>query len=70
MKKKNVYIYIYMYDWITAVQQKLTQHCKSTIINFFIKEDVVLTHNGILIIKKNKIMPFEATWMGTDYYTK
>ena len=23
---------IYMYDWVTAVQQKLAQHCKSTIL--------------------------------------
>ena len=27
--KKN--IYIYMYNWITVVQQKLTQHCESSI---------------------------------------
>ena len=27
------------------------------------KEDVVHIYNGILPIKKNKIMPFAATWM-------
>ena len=27
------------------------------------KEDVIHTHNGILAIKKNKIMPFAAMWM-------
>ena len=34
--KKNVY------NWITAVQQKLTQHCKSTILqkNFFEKKKI------------------------------
>ena len=30
--KKN-YIYVYLYNWITfAVYQKLTQYCKSTIL--------------------------------------
>ena len=28
-----VCIYIYIYNWVTAVQQKLAQHCKSTILN-------------------------------------
>ena len=27
------------------------------------KEDVLYTYNGILVIKKNKIMSFEATWI-------
>ena len=26
------------------------------------KEDVIHIYNGILAIKKNKIMPFSATW--------
>ena len=30
------------------------------------KEDVVHIYNGILAIKKNKIMPFEATWMDLE----
>ena len=30
---------IYIYDWVTAVQQKLTEHCKSTIIKIkFLKK--------------------------------
>ena len=27
------------------------------------KEGVVHIHNGILVIKKNEIMPFTASWM-------
>ena len=36
------------------------------------KEDVVYTHNGVLlsIKKKNKIMPFAATGMELDSHTK
>ena len=30
------------------------------------KEDVVHIYNGILAIKKNKIMPFAATWMDLE----
>ena len=30
------------------------------------KEDGVHIYNGILAIKKNKIMPFVATWMDLD----
>ena len=30
------------------------------------KEDVVYTHNGILAVTKNKIMPFAATWMDLE----
>ena len=36
-----IYTHIYMNDWVTAIQQKLTGHCKSTItekIKIFIKE--------------------------------
>ena len=29
-------MYIYMYDWVTVVQQKLIQHCKSTQIKIFL----------------------------------
>ena len=29
--RKRMYIYIYMFNWVTAVQQKLKEHCKSTI---------------------------------------
>ena len=29
---KRIYTYMYMHNWITAVYQKLTQHCKSTIL--------------------------------------
>ena len=31
-----------------------------------VKEDVVHIYNGILAIKKNKIMPFAATWMDLE----
>ena len=31
-------MYMCVYDWVTAVQQKLAQHCKSTIIKIFFKE--------------------------------
>ena len=30
------------------------------------KEDVVYMYNGILVIKKNEIMPFAATWMDLE----
>ena len=30
------------------------------------KEDVVYIYNGILAIKKNKILPFLATWMDLE----
>ena len=30
------------------------------------KEDVVHIYNGILAIKKNKIMPFAAIWMDLE----
>ena len=31
-KEMCVHIYTYAHGWVTAVQQKLAQHCKSTII--------------------------------------
>ena len=30
------------------------------------KEDVVYLYNGVLVIKKNKIMPFAATWIDLE----
>ena len=36
-KKMHVYIYVYIYLSYFAVQQKLAEHCKSTIIIFFRK---------------------------------
>ena len=30
------------------------------------KEDAVYIHNGVLVIKKNEIMPFEPTWIGLE----
>ena len=33
------------------------------------KEDVVHIYNGILAIKKNKIMPFAVTWIETEIIT-
>ena len=30
------------------------------------KEDVVYIYNGMLTIKKNEILPFEATWMDLE----
>ena len=36
-------------EWVTAVEQKLAQHCKSTIIKKdFKKEDVVYIYSRIL----------------------
>ena len=51
---------MYIYGSLCS-QQKLTEHCISTIIK---KKDVVHIHNGILLSHKmNEIMPFGATWM-------
>ena len=48
------------------MQQKLTQHCES--INTSIKEDVVYVYTiqYYSAIKKDEVMPFEATWMDLD----
>ena len=42
-EKKNVSMCVYIYTYINklghfSVQQKLTEHCKSTIIKIFLKE--------------------------------
>ena len=34
-----------------------------------VKEDAVYVYNGLLAIKKNKIMPFAATWMDLEIVT-
>ena len=56
MKQKNVYIYvrvcihIYMYDSHLALQQKLAQHCKSTITIKNEKSFRILQSNSHTII--------------------
>ena len=32
-EKKNIYIYMCVYNLVTAVQKKMTEHCKPTITN-------------------------------------
>ena len=39
---------------------------QTEIVIFIVDLDVVHIYNGILAIKKNKIMPFAATWMDLE----
>ena len=48
---KNAYVCVYLYNWTTAVQQKLTQYCKSTILQFLKS----FSHNFIFIRSSNSI---------------
>ena len=60
-----------MCNWATMLySRKLTENCKPLIMeknknNYIEKEDTdTHTHNGILLSnKKDKIMPFVATWI-------
>ena len=42
--KKRIYIYIY--DWVTLLDHRLTEHCKSTII----KKIKTVRKDGILVV--------------------
>ena len=64
--KKNIYIYIYIYIYIKlnhfAVDLKLTQHCKSTILQLKIKKMVPYRYNLTIIYKLASIVQKKKLW--------
>ena len=43
-----------------------TQHSQNNKCNIQMHKDVAHIYNGLLAIKKNKIMLYEATWMNSE----